>query len=232
MKLTALGSMGAYPENNSGTSCYYVESDIKLFFDFGSNVLSKINKVTSVEDVDGIFITHFHSDHIADLLVLRYHKFYRDGGRTKVYMLNTDCLEKDLIANSPCFDVHFIKVGDVVEIGETKIEVVSAYHSIECVGYKIKDSNGRVLYYTGDTVKSVEIVDNAKNADVVLCDCFMASDVISKNAPHMSAKDAIEIANIVGCKILGTHVYPDCKAGVEKEIFPFEVIEELKSYEI
>ena len=232
MKLTALGSMGAYPENNCGTSCYYVESDVKLFFDFGSNVLGKLDKITTVDDIDSIFITHFHSDHIADLLVLRYHKFYNGGGVTKVYMPKVDCPECEIIANSPCFDVTFVNVGDVCKIGLTEVEVMSAFHSVECVGYKIKDGNDRVLYYTGDTVLCDEIYQNAKGSNVILCDCFMASCEIKKNAPHMSAKDGLTLASSACAKLIGTHVYPRCNLAVENEIYPHKIIKELISYEI
>ncbi|MEG2002476.1 MAG: MBL fold metallo-hydrolase [Clostridia bacterium] len=231
MELIALGACGAYPLPDMGTSCYLVKSDVNLVFDFGATALSRIEKFCKIEELDGIFLSHFHSDHISDIFTLRYHNFFKSGKKLNVYMLEDDSLECAMIGNIDCFNVTYFDVGSVVEIGETKIEVVRSSHVGKAVGFVISH-NGKSIYYTADTKLSESVKYFAKTADVLLCDCFADTAYFNENMPHMSVSDVNSLAKICKGKTIATHLYPTRISEIEKELQGVEIIEEQKVYEI
>lgn len=73
MKLTVLGNNGPFPSPGGACSGYLLEEDsTKILIDCGNGVLSNLQKICPFEDLSAIILTHLHSDHISDLMVLRY----------------------------------------------------------------------------------------------------------------------------------------------------------------
>lgn len=68
MRLTVLGTCGAWPEAGQACSGYLVEHDgFRLLVDLGYATLPRLLRYTAAEQVDGVFISHGHPDHCADL---------------------------------------------------------------------------------------------------------------------------------------------------------------------
>ena len=73
MKLTVIGSWSGYPKANEASSGYLLQhEDYHLLLDCGSGVLSKLQNILAPEQLNGVFITHYHADHIADIGVLQH----------------------------------------------------------------------------------------------------------------------------------------------------------------
>lgn len=73
MKLTVLGNQGAAPGAGGVCSGYLLENDnAKVLIDCGSGVLANLQKVCKVSELDAIILTHLHSDHMSDMMVLKY----------------------------------------------------------------------------------------------------------------------------------------------------------------
>ena len=73
MKLTIIGLWGAYPKVNEASSGYLLEHNgFKLLIDCGSGVLSKMQNYVQPEKLDAVLISHYHTDHIADIGVLQH----------------------------------------------------------------------------------------------------------------------------------------------------------------
>ena len=71
MKLHVLGSSGGYPDANGGCPGYLIETWRKrILLDCGPGVLTPIQKICSLKDLDLIWISHLHTDHILDLFPL------------------------------------------------------------------------------------------------------------------------------------------------------------------
>ena len=69
MKITILGSGTAAPRLNRNMSSYLFETgNKKILFDSGPGTIRQLLKLKiSLLDIDNIFYTHFHNDHINDL---------------------------------------------------------------------------------------------------------------------------------------------------------------------
>ena len=73
MKLTVLGNNGPYPAAGSACSGYLLQSGAaNILIDCGNGVLSNIQKIISLDELDAVILTHLHSDHISDMYVLKY----------------------------------------------------------------------------------------------------------------------------------------------------------------
>ncbi len=73
MKLTVLGNNGPYPAAGGACSGYLLrEGDTSILIDCGNGVLSNLQKIIPFENLDAIILTHLHSDHVSDLMVLKY----------------------------------------------------------------------------------------------------------------------------------------------------------------
>ena len=73
MKLTVLGKYGPYPKAGGATTSYLLECGVKkLLIDAGSGSLSRVQEYCALDELDGIILTHLHSDHCSDMFILRY----------------------------------------------------------------------------------------------------------------------------------------------------------------
>ena len=79
MRLTVLGSRGAWPEAGQACSGYLVEHDeFRLLVDLGYAVVPRLQEFVAVGRVDAVFISHGHPDHCADLNPLLRARVLRD----------------------------------------------------------------------------------------------------------------------------------------------------------
>jgi ribonuclease BN (tRNA processing enzyme) len=68
MRLTVLGSCGAWPEAGQACSGYLVEHDgFRLLVDLGYAVVPRLLERLAAAQVDAVLISHGHPDHCADL---------------------------------------------------------------------------------------------------------------------------------------------------------------------
>ena len=70
MKLIVLGSGTCVPSLKRSAPAYYLEAEGKqILIDCGGGTLLQLEKIgKSYKDIDAVFITHTHPDHIADLM--------------------------------------------------------------------------------------------------------------------------------------------------------------------
>lgn len=134
MKVSVLSS-------GSKGNCTYVETkNHKFLIDIGTNclyvekALSKIG--VNAEDIDYIFITHSHVDHIAGLRV--FSKKYKPNiyltekiyNETKLNLENVNLFESD-------FNIDDLKIG-----------VINTSHDVSSVGYIFEYDNKSLVYIT------------------------------------------------------------------------------------
>ena len=72
MKLTILGSGTYQPELERRSAAYLIQTAGRnLCFDFGRGAIEQLLKVgVHVNQIDALFITHWHGDHVNDLMAL------------------------------------------------------------------------------------------------------------------------------------------------------------------
>ena len=78
MQVTIVGHWGGYPKVDEASSGYLIEHEgFQILLDCGSGVLSKLQKFIQPEMLNGVIISHYHPDHIADIGVLQHARLIR-----------------------------------------------------------------------------------------------------------------------------------------------------------
>lgn len=180
-----------------------------LLFDMGAGTFSRLVEYINPKEVRGIFISHWHSDHCSDLLILEY--FMQLNSQQDPAFLTVYGPEDEKspvyqkITDSPFFKFIPIKPWDIVKFGEIEVQAGPAKHPVPCVGYKVGSWG-----YTGDTNWLAELTDFYKGVQwLFACGCVLDKDWSEEN-PHLSGVLAAQLAGSIGCKQLYlTHLKPN-----------------------
>lgn len=76
VEITFLGYGGAFDSLEKNSSCIIKTLSGTLLIDCGSTVYSELKSRDLIDDIDYVFITHCHEDHIGSLSTLIYHRFF------------------------------------------------------------------------------------------------------------------------------------------------------------
>jgi ribonuclease BN (tRNA processing enzyme) len=244
MKLIVLGNHGPFPRADGACSGFLLQDkDINILIDCGSGVVSRLQKYCRLEELDAIVLSHLHSDHSSDMLVLRYAMQAKLMLKSiakplEVYTPPTpEVYYKELDYNG-VFNLHNINDEMQLELKGFKFTFYKTAHPVECYGMRI-EKDGKVFAYSADTVYHENIIKSAENADLFLCEAN-ATENIRKTSkpPHLSVKEACDIARKAKVKkLLLTHFWfeearENYQSDAEGEFNNVELSEELKEYEI
>jgi len=243
MNLIPLGTSTFVPEIDKATSCYLVKTSQNIVFDFGRGALNQLLKAgIHYYDIDAIFITHMHPDHINDLssflhlaLVDPLKKRKRDmtiygplGFKEQfkqllaIFQLNRE-FQYQIIAEE-ISDEQIIKGNDYTVQG-FKVE-----HMGECLSYRI-NSNNKTIVYSGDTSDCPGIRKACQNADIAVLEANNPSN--NPNPIHLTPKIAAKIAKETGVKqLVLTHIAKGNKNPLEeaKKVFEKTEIAKIQTY--
>jgi ribonuclease BN (tRNA processing enzyme) len=163
-----------------------------------------------------VVISHGHPDHCADLNPLLRARALRDDDlppALPVYALPgaTDAVlaldRPGMLADA--YTLHEFRPGDHLHIGPFSAETRLLPHFMPNAGLRLTDG-ATVLAYTGDTGPSPDIVELARDADLLLAEASYLEQVPADSARHLSsARQAGEYAAVarVG-RLLLTHLLP------------------------
>ena len=245
MKLTILGSGSGIVTARRGASGYLLRiKDKVLLLDSGPGTLKKITETSSsFRDIDYAIYTHFHPDHVVDLIsllfALRISNDDNGNGKDKTVTIIGPQGIKDLYQNlSSAFkNVIEPKEYDLVikellpecsiSFKDFKISTSHVKHLDNSLAYRIESGEGKSLVYSGDTDYCESIVKLAKDVDVLLLECSYPKHI--KNEGHLNATLAGRTARESNCKkLVLTHFYPICDdydiLGQCKEEFSGDII--------
>lgn len=168
MRLTVLGSCGAYPEPGRACSGFAVEeSGYRVVLDLGYGTLPRLLELWP-SGPDAVVITHEHPDHCADLHGLFRMRHYGDHGRLPLYcppgvLDRLQGLEPD-VSLREVFDV-FALPGSW-DVGPFRLTGLDLPHFVPNAGVRLESS--RVLAYTGDTGPSEALAALGRDADLFI----------------------------------------------------------------
>ncbi len=245
MKLTVLGCYGPYPKAKGACSGYLLEDqeqEVRILIDCGNGVLSRLlTYCNDLNKLDAIIISHLHPDHISDLMILRYALAM---GQTKgkisksidLYLPASPMDDYNRIQYNQAYNMKVIEDGGKINIKGIDISFLRTDHPIEC--YAMSFQKGiKKFVYSGDTKYHQPLIQFAENSDLFLCEGGMLHKDMTDSVPHVSAKQAGEMALMAKVKrLVLTHFYPDVDTGhlfIEAgEVFPYilELAEEHKNY--
>ncbi|MGW4464194.1 MBL fold metallo-hydrolase [Micromonospora sp. NPDC004704] len=216
MRLTVLGACGAWPEPGQACSGYLVEHDgFRLLLDIGYATLPRLLERIGPERVDAVFVTHGHPDHCADLnpLLRARHLRADKPPPLPVYAL-PGALDPVLALDRPgmlddAYVLHEFTAGDRLRIGPYEARTRLLPHWVPNAGVRLT-AGGRVLAYTGDTGPSPEVVELARDADLLVAEASHVDEVPQDSVRDLtSARQAGRQAAEAGVgMLLLTHFWP------------------------
>lgn len=220
MELFVLGSGTCIPTIDRGPSGLALSfPNHLLFFDGGGGSLRQMPKSgLDYRQIDFHCITHFHPDHVSDLIpflfalnytvdfirTLPLHIFGPQGLENFYRMMRT-IFGHWIEAKTYNLHLHEAK-EDFLEFPDFSVETRPMAHSEVSIGYRL-NAQGRSVVYSGDTDYCDHIVRLGRNADLLILECSFPDE--RKSPGHLTPSLAGRIARESSCqRLLLTHFYP------------------------
>ena len=223
INVTILGSGNPRPHvNKYGPSILVKTNEYNLICDVGRATLIRLKQVgLNVSDIDKIFISHMHYDHIvglpdvwltAKLWQKESLNVYGPKGLKKfcsdmieLYKIDARYRNKENLSLKCNEDLHNVELKEDLIV---KRFSVNHGHVRNAYGYEIINK-GKKIVYSGDTTISDNLIERAKGADVLIHEIIYApDDFIEKNKrfqkvykSHTNVEQIIKILNITKPKL-------------------------------
>ncbi|MFQ5673241.1 MAG: MBL fold metallo-hydrolase [Nitrospinales bacterium] len=222
MKITILGSGTAVPSltRNSAGVLVQCEGQNNLF-DFGYGNLRQLLRLgITYHDIDRIFFTHNHPDHMCDLIIFLFGSRYPNDPRTKdLPIIAGPGFKKFFDGVMTAFKRWLEPTAYNIEIieqdEETRVHVglrvtsKKVNHIEISRGYRVEDASGATVAISGDTDSCAGMEELGRDADLMILECSFPDDL--KCAGHLTPRLAGRLAQAAACKKLClTHFYPLC----------------------
>lgn len=219
MKLIVLGSGTGVPSLQRNSPGYYLQAlGQKFLVDCGSGTLLQLERAGKrYFELDAVFITHTHPDHIGDLIPLIHALKLTPGFRREkpltlfgpVGFERFVCDHVLTVARPPKhFTVQVHEVKGEFSFSDIRCRATPTVHSdsLSSVAYRF-EAQGKVLVLSGDCDFEAGIIRHSTDADLLVLDCS-TTDAL-KYPGHCSAGECGRIASQAKVKrLLLTHLYP------------------------
>jgi ribonuclease Z len=235
MRVTLLGTGTPFPNAERFGSAILVEVAGKRFlFDCGRGVVIRLTQAgVSPKDIDGLFLTHLHSDHAVGLPDLWLSGWFlgrdrpvpmwgpqgsRDMAKHLVQAFDFDIHIRQadpdhLPAKGVEIDAQEVEQGEIYNDGLARISAFLVDHgSVKpAFGYRV-DSAGHSVVISGDTKFCPNLVDFARGADCLIHVAWSAgwkNPTPPSKRSIASAEDAGRVFAIVKPKLGVVYHYKD-----------------------
>lgn len=174
------------------------------------------------EKLKYILITHFHSDHFADLHIIYDALKKRTKNFEKVTVVGPKTLFKRLMKMFKIFELGYrkkkeikevfniieLKDGDKLTLGDYQLEMVKVKHNVKYpFGFILKQKgSSKTIGFSGDSAMCDGLLKIVKASDVLFLDCV----INSANNLHLSADEVLLLQKeFKGKTFFCTHHVPD-----------------------
>jgi ribonuclease BN (tRNA processing enzyme) len=197
-------------------------------------VLSQLRRHEHWPSVDAIVVTHFHLDHVGDLVAWLWGHLMgpaRGLPRTPLWLPPDGTAQLKELAEpmDETFEIREYVDGESFEAGGYRVTPFALAH-FDAGAHGLRITDGRsTLAYSGDTGPTPALVELARGADLFLCEATLA---VPEDGPrgHLTAEEALAAAAEAGPgRVVLTHravelTVPDgCEVaydGMEVELEP------------
>lgn len=223
-----IGTGTIAPDPNRSGSCIFLEFPReKILIDIGCGTLQRLaQEQIDVHSINYIFITHFHPDHVADLIsflfTLRYtrsankkEKLHIWGPRGFNSFIKGMELAYGRWIRDPELNIGFSEFGRrLLDFPGFRVIWNKVLHKSESVGFRFEVGD-KVISFSGDSGYCRELIQICRDADVAVLECSHADEHAVEG--HLSPSLSAKIAEEAGVKTMVlTHFYPDAlKSDVE-----------------
>ena len=223
MELYILGSGTCIPNLERHPPGILIKTEQEdILIDSGSGTLRQLLKIgVDYRQLKHLMYTHSHPDHTAELIPILL----------ALYVSTQDVRKDDLlIYGPPGFSEFFqnlaaaygawvlqhnleIQVRELlqnqVQIAGCTVTTAPMKHARHSIGYRFDSADNKCITYSGDTDYCREIIELARESDVLILECSFPDD--QKMNGHLTPTSAATIAAEANCKhLVLTHFYPAC----------------------
>lgn len=220
MQLTILGSGTAIPEPDRFPAGYLLAAGgTTLLVDCGPGVLRRLAQTgTTLAHLDALLLTHYHTDHCADLAALLFAlRSPHFAGRPPLDVFGAPGLVRLVDRLTEAWPwlaprgyelrLHEVLPGTFA-LGAAEVAALPIRHTAQSLGYRITTTAGSVAF-SGDADACDELVALASGVDLFVCDAATPDD--RKLDGHLTPGLAAEHAARAGAAhLVLTHFYPEC----------------------
>ena len=202
IRLTVLGSCGTYPAPGRACSGYLLEADAgsgrtaRVWVDVGGGSLTNLMAVANLADLDAIWVSHLHVDHVSDLPLAYYSLRYGDFGRPPPTLpvygpAGWADHVRGFVSNGTAavleevFEVHELCDGERLAFGPLELTAVATVHSLETYGVRAT-AEGQTIAYSADSGPCDGLGRLAERADLFVCEAAWAEWPDDADPHHMT----------------------------------------------
>jgi ribonuclease BN (tRNA processing enzyme) len=226
MELIILGSGTTVPlaERASPSIALFI-GKVFLLLDIGPGTVRQLASAgLAHEDIDYVAISHLHPDHTADLIHIIFATRHPPvlEKRKPFTIIGPEGFSRFMEGLKKPYGTWLDLPDGLMEIEEMHSDkrdrrrfkgfiLLSAplRHTAQSIGFRIEDNSGNSMVYSGDTGYCEEIVDFAKDADLLILESSFPDG--QEKEGHLTPSQAGEIAARSGAKkLVLTHFYPEC----------------------
>lgn len=221
MQVTVLGSGTAVPVADRFPAGYLVRTDgLLAMVDCGPGTLRRLAQAgVDIRDLDAVFLTHYHTDHCADvgplLFALRSPRY---ALRKPLHLFAAPGLSRFLATLATVWPwtlprdyelrVRELEAG-TMQLDDVQVRVLPIRHTAQSLGYRFTASDGATAAFSGDADECDELVELARDADLFVCDAAFPDH--DRRDGHLTPGLAGQHAQRAAARaLLLTHFYPEC----------------------
>jgi ribonuclease BN (tRNA processing enzyme) len=217
MRLQFVGCGDAFGSGGRFNTCLHLTGrDTNILVDCGASSLTAMNKLAIPRnDIDAIFLTHFHADHVGGIPFFLLEANYvrkrkrpltiigppslktRFAGIMEVGFAGTKDLEYKFSLRLTEFDIG--KSCEAAGVKVTPFHVVHDDRAGPCLGLRF-EVESKVIAFSGDTEWTDALIDIGREADLFICEAYtrdkpvethMALSVLERHLPQIRPKRLI-----------------------------------------
>lgn len=227
--LKFLGTGSIVPNDQRSCSSALLETHKeRILLDIGCGTLCRISvEQIDIQSIEYVFITHFHPDHIGDLIPFLFalRNVRSNHARNKLqvwaprgfknFIKGMEMAYGRWIRDS-AMNAKYNELGRrLLDFPGFRVIWDKVVHASESVGYRF-EIGGKVIAFSGDSGYCQELVRLCQKADIAVLECSHADEYAVEG--HLSPSLAAKIAEQAGArKMVLTHFYPDAlKSDIEQ----------------
>lgn len=225
MDITILGSGTVTPNLDRNASGMAVRTaQLWILVDMGPGTMRRMCEARiDSKQIDLILITHFHPDHVSDLVPFLFASNYEYGAirDESFHLVGPQGLEQFYDALVGTYGDWIVPKGgrlkmtemnaqapDRFTLGEVEVRSRPSAHTFPSLSYRI-EADGVSVTVSGDTDVSDELVALARNSDLLVCESALPDGL--KVPGHLIPSEAGRMAAAADVKrLVLTHFYPPC----------------------